>query len=222
MSSFEDHRRHAMRWSLDEFAAADVFSSDVLAPVDAPEAPAADDATIAAEFARRLDLERARVETDAYDRGRADGEHAERARLEAQLSVALSALQAVSQSLAKHEALWASTVEENMAALAVSIARHIVQREIVADPSLVAQLVASALARYPADQEVTIRLAPDDMVLCRPILEAAPDGGRTLRWIADASINRGGCLTEGRERIIEGRIDTALERIYRALAGVQT
>jgi flagellar biosynthesis/type III secretory pathway protein FliH len=85
----------------------------------------------------------------------------------------------------------------------------------------VAQLVASALARYPADQEVTIRLAPDDMALCRPILEAAPYGERTLRWIADASINRGGCLTEGRERIIEGRIDTALERIYRALAGVQ-
>jgi hypothetical protein len=42
-----------------------------------------------------------------------------------------------------------------------------------------------------------------------------------IRWISDVSILRGGCLMEGRERIIDGRVDTALERAYRGLGGVQ-
>ena len=32
---------------------------------------------------------------------------------------------------------------------------------------------------------------------------------------------RGGCLVEGRERIIDGRVDTSLERAYRSIGQVQ-
>ena len=42
-------------------------------------------------------------------------------------------------------------------------------------------------------------------------------GDREARWLPDASIAPGGCVVEGRERIIDGRIDTALERVYRRL-----
>ncbi len=212
---------HATPWSLDEFVSNDVFMSDLSAPADLPPAPAMDSAALEAEFAMRLDMERARIEADAYARGRADGERAARTLLDEQLAGALSALDEATQSVAMHEARWVGNAEENIAALAVSVARHIVQREIVADPSLVAQLVASALAQYPVEQEITVRLSPDDMALCRPIIEGDLGGALAVRWIADASIDRGGCLTEGRERIIDGRVDTALERIYRALAGVQ-
>jgi flagellar biosynthesis/type III secretory pathway protein FliH len=37
--------------------------------------------------------------------------------------------------------------------------------------------------------------------------------------MADSRIQPGGCVVEGRERIIDGRVDTALERLYRQLSG---
>jgi flagellar biosynthesis/type III secretory pathway protein FliH len=112
-------------------------------------------------------------------------------------------------------------VEENIAAIAVSVARHIVQREVERDPTFVATLVNNALAQYPIDQEIIIRVSPDDLATCRAVIDSDTDGARNLRWIGDASIARGGCLTEGRERIIDGRVDTALERAYRTIAQIQ-
>jgi len=118
-----------------------------------------------------------------------------------------------------HESRWVGNAEENIAALAVMVARHIVQREVNADPSFVRDVVQSAMAQYPLDQEITIRINPEDLIACRASIEEA--GRREIRWISDVSILRGGCLTEGRERIIDGRVDTALERAYRSLGGVQ-
>lgn len=211
---------NATPWSLDEFAAHDMFLSSTPDPADHRSASGVDVEAIEADFERRLATERARIEADAYARGRADGERSARATVEQTLQSALEALDQATQSVAMHEARWVSNLEENIAALAVSVARHVLQREIVADPTFVADLVAKALAQYSVDQEITIRLNPDDLSLCRQVIETDVNGARSMRWIGDVSIARGGCLTEGRERIIDGRVDTALERVYRTMAQV--
>lgn len=211
---------NATPWSLDEFAAHDVFfasSPDSSVPAE----PTLDTGAMEAEFQMRLTAERARIEADAYARGRADGERAARATLETSLHSALGTLAQAAQSVRMHEARWVTNIEENIAALAVSVAHHIVQREIATDHSFVATLVNNALGQYPVDQEITIRVSPDDLATCRSVIEADNNGARTLRWIGDVSIQRGGCLTEGRERIIDGRVDTALERAYRTIAQIQ-
>jgi len=45
-------------------------------------------------------------------------------------------------------------------------------------------------------------------------------GRRDVSWMADPRIARGGCLVEGSQRIVDGRVDTALERAYRRMARV--
>lgn len=212
---------NATPWSLDEFVAHDVFLSSAPDNANPHQVSGADVGAIEANFEVRLAAERARIEADAYARGRADGERSARSTVEQSLQSAMSALDQAAQSVGLHEARWLNNIEENMAALAVSVARHVVQREINADPSFVAGLVATALAQYAVDQEITVRLNPDDLALCRQVIDADLNGARTMRWIGDVSIARGGCLTEGRERIIDGRVDTALERVYRSLAQVQ-
>lgn len=210
----------ATAWSLDEFVAHDVFFASASGPDDVnAAAPSAE--ALEADYNRRLSAERARIEADAYARGRADGERAARATLDDAIASALSALSGAVESVQMHEARWLGNVEENIAALSVLVARHVLQREICADPSVVASLVAHAIEQYPIDQEVTIRLSPEDLALCRQVIDNEMGGARHMRWIADNSIARGGCLAEGRERIIDGRVDTAIERAYRALAGVQ-
>ena len=223
MSLSDPFRMNATPWSLDEFVAHDVFiaSSPEPAVTAAPVEQSIDLSAIEAAFELRLQAEAARIEADAYARGRADGERAARSGLEQALQSGMEMLTNATQSVQMHEARWLSNVEENIAAIAVSVARHIVQREIEHDHSFVAALVNNALAQYPIDQEITIRLSPDDLAACRSVIEQDNNGARQLRWIGDASIERGGCLTEGRERIIDGRVDTALERAYRTIAQIQ-
>ncbi|MBY0489603.1 MAG: flagellar assembly protein FliH [Gemmatimonadaceae bacterium] len=212
---------HATPWSLDEFAAFDVFATSSVAPAGTPAPRAMTPDALDAEMDARFAAEAARIEADAYARGRADGERAARATLDSMLANAMQALDDAVQSVQLHESRWIGNAEENVAALAVIVARHIVQREIDLEPTLVASLVQQAIEQYPVDQEISVRLHPEDLAACRGAITQDAGAARTVRWIADPSVMRGGCLAEGRERIIDGRVDTALERAYRNLAGVQ-
>ena len=98
----------------------------------------------------------------------------------------------------------------------------ILLREVTADPTIVRDLVRRALAEFPIDQQITVRLHPDDAATCTggAIVDAAPRNAE-IRCVADPHIARGGCLLEGRERIIDGRVDTSLERAYRSIGQIQ-
>ena len=205
----------ATAWSLDEFAMADGFGEFTPAETQIPTQSAGD---LEADVQARLAVEQSRSEAAAYSRGRADGEHAARASVDQHIASAMALLSDALRSVQLHESRWVSNAEENVAALAVMVARHIVQREVNADPSFVRDVAQRAIAQYPLDQEITIRVNPEDLNACRASIEES--GRREIRWISDVSILRGGCLMEGRERIIDGRVDTALERAYHSLGGV--
>ena len=222
MSSFKAAPVRAMPWSLDELAMPDVFE-DISVSVGAGAYSARTAAGREAERRAREEAAQEQAVADAYAQGRADGEEAAQLRLEPEITLAVSALRDAVQSIQLHEARWLSNVEENLAAVAVAVARHIVQREVVTDPTFIRDVVLNAVSQYPMDQAITVRLNPGDLAACREILTndvlaIAPN----IQWMADSTLQRGGCLTEGRERIIDGRVDTALERVYRTLGGIQS
>jgi len=168
----------------------------------------------------RLEIEQ-RVEgarAAGYDAGRLDGELAEAARLRNAVEATELALDTIRES----EAKWQECVTENISALALTVARHIVGRELHSDAAAVADLVKRALAEFPIDQPMRVRVNPHDLsLLSQPTasggdpVSIAPN--RDVRWLADFRIQPGGCVVEGRERIVDGRVDTALERLYRKL-----
>jgi flagellar assembly protein FliH len=164
-----------------------------------------------------------RAVSDAYtlgfDEGRHEGETAERARLRTTLAAAEDGLEA----LRAGEARWSGMIEENIVALSVAIARHIMEREVSLDHTIVTALVQHALVEFPVDHPVRIRVNPSDLAA----IEAQGDGqlaaltsgpDRNALWIGDPRIGIGGCVVEGRDRIVDGRVDTAIERVYRRLA----
>jgi flagellar assembly protein FliH len=174
--------------------------------------------------ARRLEIaEWERKVAEAYENGfaegRTEGEIAEGARLRTAVKAAEEAL----EELRIGEMRWTGTIEENVCALAVVVARHVIGRELNTDSQPVVELVRSALQEFPIDQPMRIRVNPSDL---SAISRSTADGrdplamltrDRDARWLPDASIAPGGCIVEGRERIIDGRVDVALERIYRRL-----
>lgn len=170
--------------------------------------------------AERLETERAEAAAEGYSRGYADGERAARAEREPAVEGAAAMLAEALEAVRAHEARWQANLEENVAALAVLVARHVLQREVTADATAVRGLVAGALAQFPLDESVTVRAHPEDLQACRALLGESAVPLPEARWVADPAVGRGGCLVEGRERILDGRLDVALERAYRALAGI--
>lgn len=172
----------------------------------------------------------ARIE-EAYQRGRAEGyaegreEGLEEGRREERANVvpAVRALGAAIDAVRIEESGWLDALEKNIYALSVAIARHLIERELRTDAETIVSLIRQALTEFPLDQQLRIRLNPQDLSL---ITAASAAGGaaaqiapgRNARWIPDPKIARGGFVIEGRERIVDGRIDRALERIYRELS----
>jgi len=154
-----------------------------------------------------------------YEEGRLEGEIAEGLRLRNAVGAAELAL----DDIRANEVKWQHTISENVTALAIAIARQIVGRELRNDAPAMAELVKRALAEFPIDQPMRIRVNPTDLSLLSMHTTAAGEPvtiapNRDIRWMADGRIQPGGCIVEGRERIVDGRVDTALERMYRRLS----
>ncbi len=210
---------HATPWALDELESPDLFAMPAeQVSVEQAGTTAEHDEDVHAHYSAQV----ARAEAEAYARGRADAETTARQAADSRIASALNALSDALESVRMHEERWTANAEENISALSIVVARHVVQREVEADPDVVRGLVQRALSQFPMDQLVTVRLHPDDVAVCGTLL--GPDAAgrvRDARWIPDAHMTRGGCLVEGRERIIDGRVDTSLERAYRAIGQVQ-
>jgi flagellar assembly protein FliH len=192
---------------------------------DAPE-PASEAAAIREQLLAHMatmEREHQLALQEAYDRGLAEGreagEGAERARLRGAVIAAESAF----DELRAGEARWLANVEENVSAISIAVAQQIIMREVTTAPDVVLSLVTRAVQEFGLDQPLTIRVNPGDLENLQAADRHTPgdyrelSASRELRWLPDARIEHGGCVVEGRERIIDGRVDTSLERLYRRL-----
>ncbi|MEP6766803.1 MAG: FliH/SctL family protein [Gemmatimonadaceae bacterium] len=219
-SSSESGRPNAQitAWALDELEMGDIF-----VPFSQESSvPSKSDIDEDAEETLASPQERARIEAAAYAHGRADGEKIARAEFGPRLDSAAAALNDAVKLVSLHQARWVANAEENLSVLSVAIARSIIAREVETDATVVAGLVQRALSQFPLDQQITVRLHPDDVDVCE--MQLSKNASRTpdIRWLSDSLVQRGGCMVEGRERIIDGRVDTALERVYRQIGNVQS
>ncbi len=168
--------------------------------------------------------ERARVIDEAYARGLVDGERRAIAAGNARVNEAIGTIAAIAAQMREAAAAAPVVLEDNISALATIVARHIVARTVTVDRDIVADLVRHALTEFPIDQSFRIRVHPLDLALLTIGAGGAEDvpitGARDVTWFADPRIVRGGCMVEGRERIIDGRVDTALERAYRRMVKI--
>jgi flagellar assembly protein FliH len=237
MSSFEPLFATPGRTRITPRVVTTVASSTTWMPMpmgtDAPRAPSffdveIEDTEAVAEAGRRAAAELAAAQAQqaaidaAYlrgvEEGRDQGEQAERARLRGAMMATESAL----DDMREGEARWLANIEENIAAIAVAVAQQIVTREVTTTSDVVVEMVTRAVQEFGLDQALSIRVNPGDL---EALMSAERDGetttvitrGREVRWVSDARIDKGGCVVEGRERIVDGRVDTGLERLYRRL-----
>src|SRR5690606_23008678 len=106
---------------------------------------------------------------DAYARGREEGfaeGRGEGERVAAdQLRHAVSAAEQACATISASEEKWVegAVARENLGALAVAIAHQVIAREVSADSEIVRELVNTALAEFPIDEPLRVRIHPDDL-----------------------------------------------------------
>lgn len=140
-----------------------------------------------------------------------------------ELNDAISSLRGAAGALHEEVARRTNATEDNLRALAIAVARHLLDRELETDAEEISRLVSRALAKFPLDEAVRIRLNPIDLNMISATVAAQGEGvhlteGREVEWIPDQSISRGGFLVEGQERLLDAQLDRALERVYRELS----
>ncbi len=110
-------------------------------------------------------------------------------------------------------------VDEELAALAVAIARQLVRRELRQDPAGVIGVVREAVAMLPsATRSVRIHLHPEDAALVRSLL-TLPEGERGWQIVEDTVLARGDCRVLSETSQIDARLDARLTNILAGLLG---
>lgn len=154
----------------------------------------------------------------SYREGFEEGIREGARRAEAELDPALASLSDVLARVEEARRAMVVDLEENAVALALAVARELVVSELDRAPETVAELVREAVSAFALDAPLTVRLNPADLALITVRGDTAVSGARDVRWEPDPAVGRGGCLIEGPGKIVDGRLDLALERIYQAIA----
>lgn len=113
--------------------------------------------------------------------------------------------------------------EDEIAQLAVAVARKIIFREMLADPSIVGDIVQEAIRKVTDREEITVRVHPADLDF---VLGRQDDytrnikGIRKLKILADNTMSPGGCVIETPNGTVDARIESQLSEIEQSLLEV--
>lgn len=154
---------------------------------------------------------------EAYQQGLLEGVARGRRDMEAELETALLALSAAAGRLDELRGSIGADLEENAAALAVAVARELVVGDLDSTPDTVLVLVREAVSSFGLDAPLSVRIHPADLALISAGAGGAVAGSRSVAWEPDPELPRGSCLVEGPGKVVDGRLDLALERIYQAI-----
>ncbi|HEV2538901.1 MAG TPA: FliH/SctL family protein [Frateuria sp.] len=156
------------------------------------------------------------LERQAHEEGHAAGLAQGLAEARAQGREHLARLESICAQAARPLNALDTAVEQELAQLAMLVARRVIAHELAARPELVVRAVRQAAAALPsATRELRVRLHPDDLVLMRE-LDAAEAHWQLL---ADPTLARGDCLLESGCSRLDGRVETRLAAMVDAVLG---
>ena len=185
----------------------------------------------AQRIVEKAQIEAQSIENEAVDRARQimarakeegyqDGLKRGTASAEAKLIPLLETTAKVAEKAKVERAQLIKESEQSIVALAIDIAKKIIDEEVSANPDLIAKAVDRAIQKVNSEGPVRIRLNPEDLALLAPYWDRIKGSGdKPMKWetVADEQVGRGGCVIDTRYGVIDARIETQLCKVGRTL-----
>lgn len=113
------------------------------------------------------------------------------------------------------------SVEQQLAELAMLVARQLVRRELKTDPQQVISVVRDALAVLPvAARDVQLALNPEDAAIVRDAL-SLHEGEQAIRIVEDPVQSRGGCRVVTSTSQVDATVEARLNSVIAGVLGGQ-
>jgi flagellar assembly protein FliH len=161
--------------------------------------------------AGQLDALQRQAQDEARQRGFEEGLASGRTELAARLTRLTALAAAFTQPFQALE----QDVEEELVALAVQLASHLVRREIEHDPALLTAAIHDCLAALaPSARSVTLYLHPDDAALVRGQLPQQSE--RRFELATDAALGRGDLRVTSASSLIDASLAARCAEILAA------
>ena len=159
--------------------------------------------------------EQRRAREEGFAQGLAQGLSAAREQSEA----GLRAIAALSANLREPLACVDEQIVDELARIALAVARQVIRRELSVDPQQVAAVVREA-RRTLGDVrgQLCITLHPDEAAVVRALF-SAEEALSGIRIDADPSISRGGCTLSTDVSFVDATVETRIARIAVQLLG---
>lgn len=166
------------------------------------------------------------VEREAWEHGFKDGHvegvrkgEAELAKRIAEVDVKLAALDAIMGALAKPLEDLDQQVEQELTRLTLTIAKHLVRRELKMDPTQVIGIIRHTVSLLPLSaRKIKIHLHPDDAAIVREKLARAT-GEQEWQLAEDPLMARGGCRLTTENSSVDARFEAAVTVALTGLLG---
>ena len=171
----------------------------------------------ASERDQDTQLERDRMQQEAYHRGFTEGKNIGREQAAAELQ---SVIDQVGRSLATLSSLRSNIrgeAEGDLLKLAISIARRVLHRELTLDPESIEGLIRVALDKLQSRELCRVRVHPDQEQAIRKSLVRFSNSQK-VELITDSSLQCGDVLFETAHGNLDASIDSQLGEIERGLA----
>jgi type III secretion protein L len=159
----------------------------------------------AAEIVEAAHREKERIISEAREAARQEG-------------LALTAGQLLRASVAHREIV--GRAEQDIVALALEVAEKIIGKDLERDPSVVAEICATAIDKVRASHQVVVRVHPNDAPLLRQLRDRVMErAGRVkeIRFKEDTDVAPGGCMIETDGGVIDAQLATQLEVLREVL-----
>ncbi len=199
-----------------------VIRSEDLADCQAwpvPEVRSGADAGRRPMTARELEEIHSQARREGFEQGLEEGREAGRQEFMHRLQLVESVMHKLARPLEDLD----ETVEQQLARLAMVVARQLVRRELKADPAQVVGVVREALAALPlAAREVRLALNPEDAVIVREAL-TLHEGQRAIQIVEDPVQGAGGCRVWTETSQIDATVESRLNAvIVNTLGGLRS
>ena len=166
------------------------------------------------------------VEREAWQHGFNDGHaegvrkgEAELAKRIAEVDVKVAALEAIIGTLAKPLDDLDAEVETELTRLALTVAKHLVRRELKIDPTQIIGIIRHTVSLLPlAARNIKIHLHPDDAAIVRDKLARA-SGEQEWTLAEDPLMARGGCRLTTDNSSVDARFEASVATVLSGLLG---